>query len=286
MLWEECTKKTRALGGKVLQGEKVVGCAYDAATKKWTITSENNGARSSLVADHVISSAPLRELAHGLTPQISDHAMKAADSLKYRDFLTVMLILNDRELFDDNWIYIHDSEREGRAHPELQVVSPEMVPDPTKCCYGLEYFCFEGDGLWSSSDEQLIELAKKELEKIGLGNASEVLDGCVVRQKKAYPTYDDDYAKHVDALRAELAEKFPTLHPVGATDAQIQQSRHAMMTAMLTVEKSSRTSRLRRLAGQPGRRVPRGSKAGAASGASGLRQVPTKVKDAPVPPAG
>jgi len=183
--------------GKVLQGEKVVGCAYDAATKKWTITSENNGARSSLVADHVISSAPLRELAHGLTPQISDHAMKAADSLKYRDFLTVMLILNDRELFDDNWI-TSTIEREGRRIQNFKSWSPEMVPDPPSAVTASSTSASRATGCGRPATSKLIELAKKELEKIGLGNASEVLDGCVVRQKKAYPTYDDDYAKHVD----------------------------------------------------------------------------------------
>ena len=76
--------------------------------------------------------------------------------------------------------------------------SPEMVPEADKVCYGLEYFCFEHDGLWDSGDNDLIELAKRELIQIGLAKEGDFVDGCVVRQKKAYPVYDDDYARHVD----------------------------------------------------------------------------------------
>ncbi len=279
MLWEECAKKTIALGGKIEMGEKVVHCAYDAKTKQWTVTSEKDGKRTTVLAEHVISSAPLRELAHSLEPKMSDTAMHAADSLKYRDFLTVMLILKDRDLFDDNWIYIHDPKVKVGRVQNFKSWSPEMVPDPTKCCYGLEYFCFEGDGLWTSSDADLVELAKKELEQIGLGTAAEVLDGCVVRQKKAYPVYDDDYAKHVDVVRAELDARFPTLHPVGRNGMHKYNNQdHAMMTAMLTVENILADKRAFDVwqVNQDAEYHESG-KAGAESGAGGLRQVPTKA---------
>ena len=94
----------------------------------------------------------MRELVRGFTPNVSERVLRAAESLKYRDFLTVMLILKDRQKFDDNWIYIHDPERQSRADPEFHSWSPEMVPDPDKACYGLEYFCFENDGLWAAGD--------------------------------------------------------------------------------------------------------------------------------------
>ncbi len=103
-------------------------------------------------------------------------------------------MLKDRNVFDDNWIYIHDpSVKVGRMQ-NFKSWSPEMVPDPTMTCYGLEYFCFEGDGLWTSSDAELIELAKQRAAQIGLAKPEDVVDGCVVRQPKAYPVYDDDYA--------------------------------------------------------------------------------------------
>ena len=112
-----------------------------------------------------------------------------------------------------------------------------MVPEPDKACYGLEYFCFEHDGLWNSADQDLIELAKRELTKIGLAREGDVLDGCVVRQKKAYPVYDDDYARHVETIREELELRFPNLHLVGRNGMHKYNNQdHAMMTAMLCVE--------------------------------------------------
>ncbi|HEX2671166.1 MAG TPA: hypothetical protein VHM25_09865, partial [Polyangiaceae bacterium] len=112
--------------------------------------------------------------------------------------------------------------------------SPEMVPDPNMACYGLEYFCFEGDGLWASSDEALLKRAKEEMHKIGLLDPKDVVDGCVVRQKKAYPVYDDQYATCVAKIRAELADRYPNLHLVGRNGMHKYNNQdHAMMTAML-----------------------------------------------------
>jgi protoporphyrinogen oxidase len=179
----------------------------------------------------------MRELVRGLAPQVSERTKRAADSLKYRDFFTVMLILKERNMFDDNWIYIHDpSVKVGRIQ-NFRSWSPEMVPDPDKACYGLEYFCFEHDGLWNSNDADLIELAKRELIKIGLAKEGDVVDGCVVRQKKAYPVYDDDYARHVATIREELEEAYPNLHLVGRNGMHKYNNQdHAMMTAMLSTE--------------------------------------------------
>jgi protoporphyrinogen oxidase len=112
-----------------------------------------------------------------------------------------------------------------------------MVPDPTFSCYGLEYFCFEGDGLWTSSDETLIELAKQEFAAIGLCAPDKVVDGCVVRQSKAYPVYDDQYAQHVETLRHAIASSYPGLHVIGRNGMHKYNNQdHAMMTAMLCVE--------------------------------------------------
>jgi protoporphyrinogen oxidase len=179
----------------------------------------------------------MRELVCGLSPAISERTRHAAESLKYRDFLTVMLILKDRQMFDDNWIYIHDpSVKVGRVQ-NFRSWSPEMVPDPDKVCYGLEYFCFEHDGLWESKDEALIQLAKRELIQIGLAKEGDLVDGCVVRQKKAYPVYDDDYARNVAIIRQELDDRYPNLHLVGRNGMHKYNNQdHAMMTAMLCVE--------------------------------------------------
>ncbi|MGZ6123626.1 MAG: NAD(P)/FAD-dependent oxidoreductase, partial [Myxococcales bacterium] len=216
MIWEACARRVREMGGVVRMGEKVVGCSFDAGRREWTVTHvDAGGARHETRAAHLISSAPMRELALGLTPRLEEETRAAAGRLRYRDFLTVVLILKDRQVFGDNWIYIHDpAVRVGRIQ-NFKSWSPEMVPDPSMACYGLEYFCFEGDGLWTKGDAELIELGKRELEQIGLASALDVVDGCVVRQPKAYPVYDDGYAENVEKIRRELSARFPTLHLVG-----------------------------------------------------------------------
>jgi protoporphyrinogen oxidase len=276
MMWEACSAKVRAMGGVVKMGQKVVGCAYDADCELWTVTHETaDGKRQVTTARHVISSSPMRQLVQGLRPHLSQKALDAAHSLKYRDFITVMLILKDRQLFNDNWIYIHDpSVKVGRVQ-NFKSWSPEMVPDPSLCCYGLEYFCFEGDGLWTSPDEALIHQAKTELEKIGLARAVDVFDGCVVRQPKAYPVYDDDYATHVATIREELEANFPTLHLVGRNGMHKYNNQdHAMMTAMLCVENILAEKPIYDLwkVNQDAEYHEAGS-----AGATGLRAVPTRV---------
>src|SRR5262249_42889454 len=162
MMWEACARKIKEMGNEVHMGQKVVGCHYDKAEQLWTVTYEDkDGIGHQVEAKHVISSAPMKALVNGLTPKMSEKAVKAANSLRYRDFLTVVLILKDRDASSDNWIYIHDpSVKVGRIQ-NFKSWSPEMVPDPTMTCYGLEYFCFEGDGLWNSSDADLIEQGKR-----------------------------------------------------------------------------------------------------------------------------
>src|SRR5881628_2398078 len=216
MMWEAAAAKVKTMGGKVEMGARVNGCAYDEATLTWNVQfKDRDGNQRSIEAEHVISSAPMRELVYGIRPDVSERTRRAAESLKYRDFLTVMLILTERSRFSDNWIYIHDPRVKVGRVQNFKSWSPEMVPDPDKACYGLEYFCFEGDGLWESKDEDLIELAKGELIRIGLAEEGDVVDGTVVRQKKAYPVYDDDYARHVATVRQELDTRYPNLHLVG-----------------------------------------------------------------------
>ncbi len=235
MMWEACAEKVKALGGAIHMGRRVTQCRYDAAAKRWTITtSDADGRESAVEADHVISSTPIRELVAMLEPKVAATASSAAAELKYRDFITVVLMLKDRAVFTDNWIYIHDSSVQVGRVQNFKSWSPEMVPDPAMTCYGLEYFCFEHTGLWSLSDEQLQALGREEIVKLGLAKAEDILDAHVVRQRKAYPVYDDAYAAHVETVREEVEARFPTLHLVGRNGMHKYNNQdHSMMTAML-----------------------------------------------------
>jgi protoporphyrinogen oxidase len=235
MMWEAARDKIIATGdGKVLMGHALKQLSSDGEGG-WRLTASTDEGEVTIKAAHAISSAPMRELGARLHPL--PQTTLNAKNLKYRDFLTVALMIKSRDLFPDNWIYIHDSKVQVGRVQNFRSWSPEMVPDQDIACVGLEYFCFEGDGLWSSSDEELVEQAKREMAILGLCDPQDVVGGAVVRQEKAYPVYDEDYAANVDAMRAELEEKFPTLHLVGRNGMHRYNNQdHAMMTAMLTVE--------------------------------------------------
>ena len=239
MLWEACATKMQDKGGLLLRGAVVIGCEFDKASQQWkTLYQTSDGKVNYVISQHLLSSAPIRELVLDyLQPHMSPATMLAASRLKYRDFLIVVLMLKDKNQFSDNWIYIHDPAVDVARIQNFKSWSPEMVPDPTMCCYGLEYFCFEDDGLWLMTDADLISKAKRELEQVGLAKQEDVVDGYVVRQIKAYPVYDEEYKQHVDTIQQELQEKFPTLHLVGRNGMHKYNNQdHAMMTAMLTVK--------------------------------------------------
>jgi protoporphyrinogen oxidase len=235
MMWDAARDFVIAKGNNVLMGHSFNQLAQDAKGNWRLSATKTDGNETVVQARHVISSAPMRELSARIHP-LPQTSLEASN-LKYRDFLTVALMIKSDDLFPDNWIYIHDSKVKVGRVQNFRSWSPEMVPDPSIACVGLEYFCFEGDGLWSSRDADLVELAKKEMAILGLCNPEDVVGGAVVRQEKAYPVYDDSYAANVEAMRSELESKYPTLHMVGRNGMHRYNNQdHAMMTAMLTVE--------------------------------------------------
>jgi len=234
MMWEAARDKILAAGGSIHMGEALKQISADPHGN-WRVAATGLAGERVIAARHVISSAPMRELSTRLHP-LPETNLQARD-LKYRDFLTVALKVRSPDLFPDNWIYIHDSKVKVGRIQNFRSWSPEMVPDADVACVGLEYFCFEGDGLWSMADADLVALATREMEILGLVKGEQVIGGTVVRQEKAYPVYDEDYAANVAAMREELEGRYPSLHLVGRNGMHRYNNQdHAMMTAMLTVE--------------------------------------------------
>jgi protoporphyrinogen oxidase len=197
---------------------------------------ERDGRRERVEGTHFISSMPMRELVEKLEPEAPAKVVEAAEKLGYRDFLTVSLIVNKADLFADNWIYIHDSSVKVGRIQNFKNWSPQMVPDANKTCLGLEYFCFEGDGLWNTPDDDLIALARKELGILGLVDPQDVEDGAVVRMPKAYPVYDAVYADAVKVIR-DYVESLGNLYLVGRNGMHKYNNQdHSMLTAMLAVK--------------------------------------------------
>ncbi|WP_242153917.1 NAD(P)/FAD-dependent oxidoreductase [Sphingomonas sp. BAUL-RG-20F-R05-02] len=243
MMWDAARDRVVAGGNRVLMGHALKALRFDDATQRWNVQATHEDQTVTINAAHVISSAPMRELAARVQP--TPASIPAAMDLSYRDFLTVALMIRSEDLFPDNWIYIHEEGVKVGRVQNFRSWSPEMVPDDTIACVGLEYFCFEGDGLWNASDADLVALATRELDQLGLAKPETVTGGVVVRQEKAYPVYDDAYRENVEALRRDLEDRYPTLHMVGRNGMHRYNNQdHAMMTAMLTVKNIAHGARV------------------------------------------
>ena len=179
---------------------------------------------------------PLTQLVGAMSPSAPAEVLEASAGLRYRDFLIVTLVLDHADPFPDNWIYIHEPNVKVGRIQNFRAWSKEMVPNDSTASIGMEYFCHEGDGLWSSDDAALIELAKKELAELGLAPASSVVDGKVIRQKKAYPVYDAGYQARVETIRQWL-EGFENLETSGRNGMHRYNNQdHSMVSAMVAAE--------------------------------------------------
>jgi protoporphyrinogen oxidase len=235
MMWKIVGDLVRKDGSHVHLGAEV-GMIHWAGNRVEGMDALMQGRSEYVTGTHYISSMPMRELIQKMNPPAPKEVLEAAERLKYRDFLTVALIVNKKDLFPDNWIYIHDSQVKVGRIQNFKNWSPYMVPDQNKTCLGLEYFCFEGDGLWSMSDKDLIELGTRELESIGIAKARDVEDGSIVRMPKAYPVYDADYQEALLCIRKFL-DSFQNLQVIGRNGMHRYNNQdHSMLTAMLAVD--------------------------------------------------
>jgi protoporphyrinogen oxidase len=234
-MWDQCAAEIRKFGGSVYSGHYVMSLEQ-TFDRDWTVSVSNSkGQEIQVRAGHVISTTDIRELVHMIQPAVSAHAALAGSSLRYRDFLGVSLILRDFRNLPDQTLDLYDPELKASRLQNYKAWSPEMVPDPAYASYGLEYFRPREDKLWDLSDRELIAFAAKELEITGLARAGEVEDGFVVRQEKAYPIHDPAHASHMQAIRREIAGRYPGLHLAGRNG--MHKAHHvdqAMLTGMLT----------------------------------------------------
>lgn len=235
MMWQEIVNKIHRNGSRVLLGREVDGIRW-AGSKVEAVEVWQNGKIELLYGVDFISSMPLREAIQKLKPEAPKEVLAAANDLKYRDFITVALMVRKPMVFPDTWIYIHEPEVKVGRIQNFKNWSPFMVPDPDKTCLGMEYFCFEGDSLWNRADEELIELAKNELETLGLLNKMDVKEGMVVRMPKAYPIYDSTFQKSLDVIR-QFLNRFDNLQMIGRNGMHKYNNQdHSMLTAMLSAE--------------------------------------------------
>ncbi len=230
-MWESCVKRLADKGVETIMETRVEALLHENGRVRAARVSGPGGTRE-VEADHFLSSMPVRSLLHCMEPAPPPEILAAADQLRYRDFLTVGLIVDQAETFPDNWIYIHSPDVKLGRIQNFKNWSPEMVPDPSKTALGLEYFVNEGDELWSASDEDLIELGKRECDLLGLAPSDKVIDGTVIRIPKAYPVYDDTYQEALAEIRGWL-EGLPNLQLMGRNGQHRYNNQdHSMVTAV------------------------------------------------------
>jgi protoporphyrinogen oxidase len=234
-MWEKCRDRVVERGHKVLCGHRAKRIVLDNNRVTAVVASTPQGEQV-VPADHVISTMPIRGLVRAMCPAPAPEVKAAAEGLAYRDFVLVALMLRRDKIFPDNWIYIHTPGIKVGRVQNFNNWSAAMVPEPGTTCVGMEYFCFKGDEIWSRPDEELIQLAARELETLGLATRADVTDGHVVRVPKAYPIYDSEYRKHLACIR-ECIDPIPNMHTVGRNGMHKYNNQdHSMLTAMMCVE--------------------------------------------------
>jgi protoporphyrinogen oxidase len=231
-MWESLAERLQARNYPVLTDHPVVRIHHRGG-KVTGLATAGPGGEKYFGGTDFISSMPMRELVKALEEPVPEEVRRAANCLRYRDFLIVSLIINRKEVVPDNWIYVHDpSVKVGRIQ-NFKNWSPAMVPDPNKTCLGMEYFVFQDDDLWSSSDDKLIDLARREIAQLGLVRQEEIEDGTVVRMPKAYPIYDEDYVEQVNVIRRYVEQDLTNLQLVGRNGMHKYNNQdHSMMTAL------------------------------------------------------
>src|SRR6195952_507988 len=253
MMWETAAKKVEAGSGHIVLEEKVRTVHWEegkGATGVTTVvtggygpgagapasTRDDIGQEVSYSADEIIRSMAFSSLVKSLDPKPPAEVLAAADALKFRDFLTVAVVVPESAGFPDNWIYIHSPEVGVGRIQNFGTWSPYLVKEG-RTCLGLEFFVSVGDDTWNRKDEDLVEQAKRELGILGLVDPSLVERGFVVRMPKAYPFYDAHYKDNVDIMRTWIAENAPNLHPVGRNGMHRYNNQdHSMFTALITVQ--------------------------------------------------
>ena len=235
MMWDRLQEKTKLGGGKVLLNAEVTRLNHENG-RITDATYIHQGKRFEIAVEHLVSSAPITTLVTMLRPEAPEEVLEASRGLFYRAFIIVIFIIDKPSLFSEQWIYIHSPNvRVGRIQ-NFKNWSAAMVPDPDHTSVGMEYFCTEGDDLWTMPKAELVKLAARELAELGLADPNDILDEFVVRQPKAYPVYDQNYSNNLGIIQ-EFIANFENLQTIGRNGMhRYNNMDHSMLTGMMAVQ--------------------------------------------------
>jgi protoporphyrinogen oxidase len=244
-MWEEVARKVREMGGTIHMKQSVHQI-HTSGDRVVAVTGvDENGNLHRYDADFAFSTMPIRDLIRAMKPGVPENVQVVSEGLMYRDFITVGLLLDDlrikeeteqgKKLVRDNWIYIQEPDVVAGRLQIFNNWSPWMVSDPSKVWIGVEYFCNEGDELWTLSDERMKQLAAEEMARIGIIEKSALLDSVVLHMPKAYPAYFGTYSRFGEIR--EFLESFENLFPIGRNGMHRYNNQdHSMLTAMVSVD--------------------------------------------------
>ncbi|KPA12122.1 Amine oxidase domain protein, partial [Candidatus Magnetomorum sp. HK-1] len=235
MMWERFHHIIENKGGTVLFNAKVIKLEHDNKEIK-NLTYFNNNKREQMPVKQIISSEAISSLVLMLSPTPPEKVVSAAKCLAYRSLIVVVLMIDKKNLFPDQWIYIHSPDVKVGRIQNYANWSVAMLPDQEKTCIAMEYFCSEGDETWLSSDNTLIKQASQELSLLGLADLNDIIDHCVVRQPKAYPVYDKNYSKNLSIIKAYI-DKFTNLQTIGRNGMHRYNNQdHSMLAGIMAIQ--------------------------------------------------
>jgi len=235
MMWQRFQEELTRLGGQVHLNSEVVRLRCENG-RIVSVTCVNENGPLEIPVSCIISSSPIGRVITSLEPEAPAAVLDASRKLKHRSFILVGLMVNKKDLFPDQWIYVHTPNVKVARIQNFKNWSAAMVPDPQKTSVGMEYFCTEGDRTWRMSDAELREMASRELSEIGLAEVDDVVDVFIIRQPDAYPVYDDGYRMHLDTVRSflESIDNFQTIGRSGMH--RYNNMDHSMCTGMLAAQ--------------------------------------------------
>lgn len=248
-LWTEVAEKVKSMGGEIHFNSKVTGIKADSNFNIEYIKVQNAKNETEVIkGDYFFSSMPIKDLMEGFENEIDKEISNISSGLQYRDFRTAGILVKNlkiknrtkiktiNNLIPDTWIYIQEKNvKLGR----LQIFnnwSPYMIDDFQKYVWiGLEYFCNEGDEIWSMDDKTFVDFASKELASINIIDKNDIIDGCSVKVKKAYPAYFGTY-KDFGKVKNYI-NNFKNLFLIGRNGQhKYNNMDHSMITAMTAVD--------------------------------------------------
>jgi protoporphyrinogen oxidase len=242
-MWEEVARRVRAGGGDILAGWEVQR-VHTSEGKVTAVTAVHaaTGEQRRFEGDFFFSTMAVKDLVRALEADVPRDIREIADGIQYRDFITVGLLVDrlkvrepDGSLIKDNWIYIQEPDVLVGRMQIFNNWSPYLIADPSKVWIGLEYFCSESDWLWQKPDPELVDLARSELEAIGILDGAEVCDATVIRTEKTYPAYIGTYSRFGELRR--YLDGFENLFLIGRNGMHRYNNQdHSMLAAMVAVD--------------------------------------------------